>query len=119
MPQALHDVLIEIYPDGMLAGGYDSPVVDTGAYSYPRVCYLGYKIYPRVIHRAILDTGLSYSPMYTLCNAMDLPAADTKEKKSHSSNQKTVSRTCTASENDAVQPKTKSHSSSHLHCFRG
>ena len=68
MPQALHDVLIEIYPDGMLAGGYDSPVVDTGAYSYPRVCYLGYKIYPRVIHRAILDTGLSYSPIYTLCS---------------------------------------------------
>ena len=58
----------EMYPDGMLAGGYDSPVVDTGAYSYPRVCYLGYKIYPRVIHRAILDTGLPYSPMYTLCN---------------------------------------------------
>ena len=54
----------------MLAGGYDSPVVDTGAYSYPRVCYLGYKIYPRVIHRAILDTGLSYSPMYTLCTAI-------------------------------------------------
>ena len=54
----------------MLAGGYDSPVVDTGAYSYPRVCYLGYKIYPRVIHRAILDTGLSYSPMYTLCTGV-------------------------------------------------
>ena len=42
-------------------------------------------------------------------NAMDLPAADTKVKRSHSSNQKTVSRICTASENDAVQTKIKNN----------